>query len=114
MKIEIDLPDYEILHPEIQRGLVEMARGACAVLVTAKRGKYPDDPALQQTVEDHLKHAEQHVASAWWAVLGDDLACGYPSQPNTQHIDDDGHQHMHHCTASVALAIARMGRANGD
>lgn len=65
MKLELDLPDFEILHPEIQRGLVEMVQGACAVLVTAKRGKYPDDPALGQTVDEHLTHAKHHACETW-------------------------------------------------
>lgn len=94
MKTEIDLPDYEILHPEIQRGLVEMAKGACAVLVTAKRGKYPDDPALEQDFYEHMRHAKNHATDEW----------------NEVGLDDDGHPHMHHCTARVALAISRMNR----
>lgn len=105
---------YEIgideLHPRILDGWQWMALGSLRVLVTAKRGKYPDDPALGQTVDEHLFHAKNHSYEAWYGVgefaEGDELLGG--------HADDDGLPHMDHCAARVALAHARLAVVSGD
>ena len=101
---------YEIgiddLHPQILDGWQRMTLGALKVLVTAKRGKYPDDPALGQHLEVHLLHGYQHMDEAYECATGD-FICGIWK-------DDDGLPHMDHCAARVALAHARIAVVNGD
>jgi hypothetical protein len=101
---------YEIgiddLHPQILDGWQRMALGSLKVLVTAKRGKYPDDPALGMPAEQHLMHADDHARSAYHFTDDDAHYPGY--------LDDDGLPHMDHCTARVALAHARLAVVSGD
>jgi hypothetical protein len=93
---------YE-LNPDIVAGWVEMCMGALEVLVTAKRGKYPHDPALKQDVECHLQHASVHASEAESASISDSIRGGY----GLSGVDDDGILHIHHATARVALALTR-------
>jgi hypothetical protein len=83
-----------------------MALGALRVLVTGKRGKYPDDPALGKTVEVHLEHASDHAGISAFQTVNDIT--------NAFGIDDDGLPHMDHCTARVALAHARLELLNRE
>jgi hypothetical protein len=90
---------YE-LNPDIVKGLSDMFLGTLEVFVTAKRGKYPNDPALGQTCEYHLEHAEQHAHSANFACYDDDMHDGCS-------LDDDGLWHGFHETARVSLCLTR-------
>lgn len=93
------------LHPDIARGLVELFMGTLDTLVTAKRGKYPNDPALNQPCETHLDHARDHVREAYYEEVGDVLGG----------VDDDGLWHGYHCAARLALCLTRasMAKRNG-
>jgi hypothetical protein len=94
---------YE-LNPDIVAGWVEMCLGALEVLVTAKRGKYPHDPALSQSVYIHLDHAFNHMDIATDASDRDELD---HKHGKSSAVDDDGILHIHHATARVALALTR-------
>jgi hypothetical protein len=97
---------YE-LNSDIVVGWAEMCLGALDVLVKAKRGRYPTDPALGQTCEEHLEHAEQHAHSANFACYDDDL-------DNGDSVDDDGILHLHHVTARIALCLTREAIVERD
>jgi len=96
--------DAYSLNPDIVGGLVDMCIGALQVLVTAKKGKYPHDPALEQDSLCHLSHALEHMESAYDACSGDEPVAGHTGVA----LDDDGIPHYHHATARVALMLTRV------
>lgn len=85
------LPQYQIL------GLRDALQGAINVMVKHKGDPRRDD---DPTLEDHLIHASEHIATV-------ELRCIDDNDSSCRAIDDDGLPHVDHATARIALYYAR-------
>lgn len=91
------LEGLELLSQDQVAGLSDMVQGAINVLVKHKGDPRRDDAP---TLEDHLIHAVEHIATV-------ELRCIDDNDRSCRAIDDDGLPHVDHATARIALYYAR-------
>lgn len=91
----------ELLSQDQILGLRDMVQGAINVMVKHRDDQKRGDVGWrEQTLEDHLIHASEHIATV-------ELRCIDDNDRSCRAIDDDGLPHVDHATACVALYYAR-------
>lgn len=90
-------PYLESPHPETVEAIAEFVRLMCEVSKRRPEA-YRDEPWKGMSVEEHHKHASDHVdRTLWFNPNGSTLA-----------IDDDGLPHAAHAGLRLAFGVARV------